>query len=51
MIYLGPESDEGHPKSPKVNNAQLAFFGQLKRFHAVIEVVPYGSQARIGYRF
>ena len=51
MAYLGPESDEGLPKSPEVNNAQLSFFGQLKRFHAVIEVVPYGTQARLGYRF
>jgi hypothetical protein len=47
---LGPGSVDNIP-SPDVNSVQLSFFGQLKRFHGTLEVVPSGGQVKMGYRF
>ena len=48
--YLGPIIGEG-TRRPNVNSVQLSFFGQLNRFHGVLETVSSGGQVRVGYRF
>lgn len=46
-------SEHDFPKrSPRINNINIAFFGQLKRFYGVLESSYPGSHhAKVGFRF
>jgi hypothetical protein len=50
LNYVGSEND--YPsRSPKVDNINIAFFGQYKHFFGVLEGSKGGAQGKLGYRF